>query len=610
MGHSNKKIFISELHEGFIERFVLWVHSLLGYEVLLFCITNNQIKLTQYQCNDYSSLRNYDFSIFFHRKAEWSEKLFNEVCSNKEVNIENDIESKKLIILIKDIFQRSLGRFDELMYLAELKKQEFDKVKIRCRWGLIKSQTLKKCIENNDIFVSFAFLPNLSIVIKKVINVGSLKKILNFFSLKLKPKSASEKKISKVIFFPHKGVAYGNSFEKDYYYSDEVLSPLNRKNILHLEYGAFESEIAKSYLQKNLEFDFIKKPKATDIIKYFIINKFLNSNNKNQSVVWKKVFNKTTLLSLYTNLLSEFLVEFYLKELSSISGCKVALIGYDALLPKEIALALHKLNIVTIAVQERYTLPHAGNYNVVVDNYLVWGYQSEKMIDESIGESFVGRYVITGPPRSDKINRSNSKLSESYRKKFVVYSNAPEPNIYINNNVLLNNWVNIHALFEDILELADKFTECDFIIRAKHANWSKINYFTKILEALNQKKNIEIEDNYDNFDISYTLLSDVYAVIGHHTSIADEAMCYRIPVLFHDFGPYAESIYAQNYNYNNLDIFSKSSADFQSKFFNYFIKDQYPKEFQSYVEKTFGELNDGAALKRIGSSLKEIVGEI
>ena len=87
-------------------------------------------------------------------------------------------------------------------------------------------------------------------------------------------------------------------------------------------------------------------------------------------------------------------------------------------------------------------------------------------------------------------------------------------------------------------------------------------------------------------------------------------MCYRIPVLFHDFGPYAESIYAQNYNYNNLDIFSKSSADFQSKFFNYFINYQYPKEFQSYVEKTFCELNDGAALKRIGSSLKEIVGEI
>ena len=266
------------------------------------------------------------------------------------------------------------------------------------------------------------------------------------------------------------------------------------------------------------------------------------------------------------------------------------------------------LNIKTIAIQERYAAVYTGNYNVMVDNYLVWSYQTEKIVDESIGESFVGRYIITGPPRSDKINKNNLKLLKNSRKKFVVYSNAPEPNIHINNNILLNNWVNIHALFEDILELADKFTECDFIIRAKHTDWTNINYFTKILKALNQKKNIEIEGNYDNFDISYTLLSDVYAVIGHHTSIADDAMCYRIPVLFHDFGPYAESIYAQNYNYDNLDIFSKSSAEFQSKFFNYFIKDQYPPEFQSYVEKTFGNLGDGRALKRVSCSLEEIIG--
>ena len=86
-------------------------------------------------------------------------------------------------------------------------------------------------------------------------------------------------------------------------------------------------------------------------------------------------------------------------------------------------------------------------------------------------------------------------------------------------------------------------------------------------------------------------------------------MCYKIPVLFHDFGPYSESIYAQNYNYDNLDIFSKSSAEFQSKFFNYFNKNQYPVEFQSYVEKTFGELGDGNVANRITKNLINIVGQ-
>jgi hypothetical protein len=605
MSHSNKKIFISELHEGLIERFVLWFHSILGYEVLIFCRTNKQIKLTQYRCINYSSFENYDFSIFFHRKAIWSEKLYKEFFSNKNSSSKDTIETKKLRILIKDILQRSLGRFDELFYVAELKKKDFNKVKIRSRYNLIKSEVLNKCIENNDIVVSFSFLPNLPINLNFFTT-----RALNFFSsfsnIKLKPKIISQKKIYKVIFFPHKGVAYGDSFEKDYYYSSEKSSVLNRQNILHLEYGGFENEIANSYIRQNLNFDFIKKPKVKDLLQYLLIFKFHKLSKHNKYDAWKKIFTKRSFLSLYVELLSDFLVEFYYKKLSSIAGCKFALIGYDVLLPKEIALALHKLNIETVAIQERYTLPYAGNYNVVVDNYLVWGYQIEKMINESIGESYVGKYKITGPPRSDKIIKN--KLVKNSRKKFVVYSNSPESNAHINKSTLLNSWANIHSLLIDILELAEKYTECDFIIRAKHTGWTKIDYFVNTLEALNKKKNIKIVNNYDDYDISYTLLSDVYAVIGHHTSIADEAICYRIPVLFHDFGPYAESIYAKNYNYDKLDIFSKSSTEFQLKFYNYFIKNQYPKEFKSYVDNTFGDLGDGIVLKRVGYYLEEILG--
>ena len=110
-------------------------------------------------------------------------------------------------------------------------------------------------------------------------------------------------------------------------------------------------------------------------------------------------------------------------------------------------------------------------------------------------------------------------------------------------------------------------------------------------------------------DVSYTLLSDAYAIIGHHTSIADEGLCCGIPVLFHDFGPYADSIYAKNYTYDDLDIFSKSSDDFQSKFFNYFIKGQYPAEILSYAEKAYKGICDGNVLKRVGYALEEIVGE-
>ena len=86
-------------------------------------------------------------------------------------------------------------------------------------------------------------------------------------------------------------------------------------------------------------------------------------------------------------------------------------------------------------------------------------------------------------------------------------------------------------------------------------------------------------------------------------------MCCGVPVLFHDFGPYANSIYSKNYSYDDLDFFSKSSDDFQSKFINYFIQDQYPTEILSYVEKNYRGICDGNVLKRVGYALEEIVGE-
>ena len=607
MNHLRQKILITELHDGVIENVVLRAHYLLGYEVLLFCKTNKQIKLSKYRCNNYSTLKNYDFSIFFHRKAEWSEKLYETVFSNIEVNIEDSIESIKFRILIKDVLQRFLGGFDELMYLAELKEHEYTNVKIRCRWNPVRSQILKKSIATNTVTVSFSFLPSVFEHIKKTISPGTLKRFINLAKLKLKPKPLLHKKNSKVIFFPHKGVAYGDSFEKDYYYSDVASSPLNRNSILHLEYVAFDSSIAKSYIDKNLEFGFIKKPRALDLIKYLIFSPDFKVNKVIQHIIRKELSGMSTLLFVYINVMADFLVEFYVKKLSSVTGCEFALLGYDVLFPKEISVALHKLNIKTIAIQERYTLPHAGNYNVIVDNYLVWGCHVEKMIDDSIGESFVGTYIVTGPPRSDKINMHRLKFIKNSRKKFIVYSNSPEPNAYIDKHTLLNSWVNIHTLLTDVLELANKYFECDFVIRAKHSGWDKIDYFESILEALNQKKNIEIVSDYDSMDISYTLLSDVHAIIGHHTSIADEGLCCGIPALFHDFGPYAGSIYAKNYNYNELKIFSESSDDFQLKFFIYFVEDRYPIGATSYMESSYKKICDGNVVDRINKTIDKII---
>ena len=608
MKQLKSKILISELHDGFIEKLLLWAHAFLGYQVLIFDKKAKQIQSTNYHYLDYSTLKNYDFKILFHRKGEWSELLFDEVFSQKEFFSNDKEESKKFRILIKDLIQRSLRDFDELLYFAELKKDEFDQVKIRCSWNIVRSQILKKSIATNNISISFSYLTAILNGLKKIFKLSLARKIIGFFILKSikKTKNKYNANSSEVIYFPHKGLTYGDSFEKNYYYSENKLSPLYQKNILHLEYVSYDPIIAKSYEDKNLDYSFIERPQAKDLIKYI----FLNSNFKIFESIKKTLDQKLSgmliLLYLYLNTVSKFLVDFYLERFSLMPGCKFALLGYDVLFPKELSVAFHKLNITTIAIQERYALVYAGNYNVVADKYFVWSYSTEQMMDESIGESYVGDFIVTGPPRADKIIKYNNQLLRNSRKKFVVYCNSPEPS-YVNKFTVLNNWVIINALLQDILAIANNFSDCDFVIRAKHTGWDKINYFDNILALLDKKKNVYISSDYDKMDVSYELLKGAYGILGHHTSIADEGMFCGFPVLFHDFGPYSQSIYAENYNYNLLDIFSKSSEDFQSKFFNYFIKDNYPGEFESHLERTYRNLSKSSVLKKISKNLESLV---
>ena len=76
------------------------MHAFLGYQVLIFDKKAKQNKSTKYHFLDYSTLKNYDFNILFHRKGEWSEALFDEVFSHKESLSNDSEETIKLRILI------------------------------------------------------------------------------------------------------------------------------------------------------------------------------------------------------------------------------------------------------------------------------------------------------------------------------------------------------------------------------------------------------------------------------------------------------------------------------------------------------------------------------
>jgi hypothetical protein len=604
MSDSTNCLYISEYHNRFLEKIRLRYYRLLGYKILLFCESGKKQKLSKHREDSCKGLSKHSFHAVFHGRAELINKLYKIIYSNDKKIVKDCVESEKSRILIRDLLMRSVNGFDELLYLVESNREKYTTIKLRCNWSLLRSQVVKHNVLTFDVDVSFSYLPLIFPNIIKVVQ-PLMSRVFSILIRKKESKILEKhpKEENKIIFFPHKGVAYGSNFEKNYYYDDSPLSPLNKNNILHLEYSNFDNSIAESYISQELKYKFIERPGLLHALKYLIKNLksilFDIVNYKHSSFM-------SNLLSIYINTLASFLSEFYLHKISSIVECKFALIGYDVLLPKEISMALHRLNIKTIAIQERYTLPYAGNYNLIVDNYLVWSHNVEKMIGNSIGESYVGNYIVTGPPRSDKIDLYKKKSNQRLRKKIIVYSNAPEPE-KIDKCTLLNSWINIKTLLQDVLELSVKFPECDFKIRAKHAGWDDIIFFRHILELLNCSNNVEIINDYQRMDISYELLSGVYGVIGHHTSISDEAMCHGIPVLFHDFNPYVSEIYKNNYSYNGLKLFSSNSKDFQLKFFNYFIKEQYPEDIKKYMCKNYKNLCNGGVMARVNNVLHKII---
>ena len=52
MSNLHKKILITELYDGLINQTILWCYCLFGYEIILFCQTDKEIKLTKYKLND------------------------------------------------------------------------------------------------------------------------------------------------------------------------------------------------------------------------------------------------------------------------------------------------------------------------------------------------------------------------------------------------------------------------------------------------------------------------------------------------------------------------------------------------------------------------------
>ena len=130
------------------------------------------------------------------------------------------------------------------------------------------------------------------------------------------------------------------------------------------------------------------------------------------------------------------------------------------------------------------------------------------------------------------------------------------------------NWSSQINFFEDLIKLSQYLVNTFAILRFKKLDWTANAYFKNILNKINNSENITISSNYKEAFYSYKLCAHADLVIAKATSIADECLSKKIPVLFHEYTHNMKKIVLDIPNYlpselmcyNFEDLYQKSKS--------------------------------------------------
>lgn len=484
---------------------------------------------------DYSTLKSYDFEHSFNLPYKLAIEVHDKLIREKDYQLLNslfDIKSqKKSEIALIDMIRKYIGNLSDLIICADYYKQEYS-VSLWYKRNFIKNYIDSEYKNlNNSIINSLDFLFLVTYKIYKIIFVKIKSK---FFRKNIKSESEIKSKqynSSSVIYFPHKGLKAANAYEKNFFYSDDITSPFHQKNIEHIEYGLLNN--TQEY--KDIEADYLKKELNYRFIPRIAINSMLSFSF--QFIKKTKVLpissQNILILSLFIN------VKYYLGYLQTNKNTKVAIVGYDYLFPKALALTLDILKIHTVAYQERYLSAFVGLGSVSIDTYFMWNDVLKRRMDKS-KLSFIGESIPLGCVKIDlfdiKSHESMVDIKTKYKKIIVALDYHSVNNSFDNQKIPIANWKNNLIFYRDLIKLAVSFPDVYIIIRGKNDEWCDMEIFSDIYNIIQEIDNIEVNRDFDRFNVSYQLVKDSDLVIGRYTSLMEESLAYGVPAISCDYG--------------------------------------------------------------------------
>ena len=466
-----------------------------------------------------------------------SNYILNSKSAKLALSISSDLIDEPLENIVVKIrnclychFRREIQTLAELMIINKSVNEKYNlpsKIIVKSNMTVVLALLHKQL--GHQLCLKILLLPSLCIQLlfslltfaSKVVNrkLLSIAKYLGE-NISINTVGMNNKTESIVMFLQHQGLAYGDLFEKDYYFSNDPESPLNKKNIVFVEY------------ESNL--DNISSPvddiaKASYPFKALFL-KLVCINFKDLI----RCLSPQTFIILMIALKSILVIKMYVLFLKPYSKLKYMIIGFDILCPSEFIIAAQIKRIRCMGAQERLNTAYAQIYPIILDDYFVIGEDTKIYISENVN-SCVTRMPVIGPVRSSWLNyRPQNPSSTKSHLNILVLDCISSQHDYRPDLISMNSWENNKLFLEDILKTAKQLPNCNFIIRGKNVVWLEIPFFHDIIEKIKLSKNIIINSSYEQLKITYDLVNKSDLVICRHTSLADETMAIGMPTLFYE----------------------------------------------------------------------------
>jgi hypothetical protein len=361
-------------------------------------------------------------------------------------------------------------------------------------------------------------------------------------------------------FVPHRGLRYGNSFSKTYFFAPAASTNFFRERALVISFESELDRVSERYLR-------MKR-----------IPYICRMGGASEGLMGWLDWLRTYGVSL-NGLVDDPLIYLFLtvnfqkirrweKLLKGLPNLKAVYFHYDILAPSMFIFACHLRGIETISCQER-PIQYTYFHNQCFDHYFISG---EGFIPSLKAHGYrVGQYHSVGLPRSGLIRsmrhdekRKLTPLREVRQGEKIIVCfgliplDADYSMIYGEDGCSPDSTL---ELISALVDLAATFSETRFVLKFKMTVCLKELVPASLFNVVMRSTNLVVCEDTREVN-SYDLASAADLVIGKQTSIVEESFAAGKPIIVYDNEDYISGF---NYILNEIGVVVKDREQLKAR---------------------------------------------